>query len=101
MTNYRSYVICTTPRSGSTLLCQLLASTGKSGNPDSWFHQPSVSSWIKYHLNVSSEHFATKREALATVLQAAIERGTNETGLFGLRLQRERVDFLMQQLAVL
>ncbi|HBF29284.1 Stf0 family sulfotransferase, partial [Rhizobium sp.] len=31
MAKFSSYVICTSPRSGSTLLCKLLAATGISG----------------------------------------------------------------------
>jgi trehalose 2-sulfotransferase len=34
-----SYLICTTPRSGSTLLCELLAATGIAGRPDEYFQQ--------------------------------------------------------------
>jgi trehalose 2-sulfotransferase len=33
----RSYVVCTTPRSGSTLLCELLKSTGVAGAPEEYF----------------------------------------------------------------
>jgi LPS sulfotransferase NodH len=35
----RSYLICTTPRSGSTLLCELLTATGIAGRPDEYFQQ--------------------------------------------------------------
>jgi LPS sulfotransferase NodH len=35
----RSYLICTTPRSGSTLLCELLTGTGIAGTPDEYFQQ--------------------------------------------------------------
>jgi LPS sulfotransferase NodH len=34
-----SYLICTTPRSGSTLLCELLADSGVAGRPDEYFQQ--------------------------------------------------------------
>jgi trehalose 2-sulfotransferase len=34
-----SYFICTTPRSGSTLLCELLEGTGVAGRPDEYFQQ--------------------------------------------------------------
>ena len=34
-----SYLICTTPRSGSTLLCELLTATGIAGRPDEYFQQ--------------------------------------------------------------
>src|SRR5215210_6559319 len=32
-----SYLVCATPRSGSTLLCELLASTGIAGRPAEYF----------------------------------------------------------------
>lgn len=34
----RGYVICATPRSGSTYLCELLASTGQLGKPEEYFN---------------------------------------------------------------
>jgi trehalose 2-sulfotransferase len=34
-----SYLICTTPRSGSTFLCEALASTGVAGRPEEYFQQ--------------------------------------------------------------
>ena len=34
-----SYLICTTPRSGSTLLCELLRARGIAGRPDEYFQQ--------------------------------------------------------------
>jgi len=33
----RSYVVCATPRSGSTLLCQSLVQTGAAGRPEEFF----------------------------------------------------------------
>ena len=33
----RSYLICATPRSGSTLLCDLLGQTGVAGSPEEYF----------------------------------------------------------------
>jgi LPS sulfotransferase NodH len=33
----RSYVVCSSPRSGSTLLCDLLRSTGVAGRPEEYF----------------------------------------------------------------
>jgi trehalose 2-sulfotransferase len=35
-----SYLLCGTPRTGSTLLCGLLASTGVAGRPESYFREP-------------------------------------------------------------
>src|SRR6187399_2354626 len=33
----RSYVVCATPRSGSTLVCHALADTGVAGRPEEYF----------------------------------------------------------------
>jgi LPS sulfotransferase NodH len=33
----RSYLVCATPRSGSTLLCELLKDTGVAGHPEEYF----------------------------------------------------------------
>ncbi|MEM7269766.1 MAG: Stf0 family sulfotransferase, partial [Pseudomonadota bacterium] len=49
MAAYASYVICTSPRSGSTLLCSLLKASGVAGAPESLFHEPSVEAWRAYH----------------------------------------------------
>ena len=32
-----SYLVCATPRSGSTLLCHLLDETGLAGHPEEYF----------------------------------------------------------------
>jgi trehalose 2-sulfotransferase len=37
MDSVRSYIVCSTPRSGSTLLCDLLYSTGVAGRPEEYF----------------------------------------------------------------
>jgi LPS sulfotransferase NodH len=35
----RTYFVCATPRSGSTLLCKLLAATGVAGKPEEYFER--------------------------------------------------------------
>ncbi len=40
-----SYLLCGTPRTGSTLLCGLLASTGVAGRPASYFREPDEQAW--------------------------------------------------------
>lgn len=100
MGRYRSYIICTSPRSGSTLLCRLLAATGRSGNPDSHFHTPSLAAWCGYY-DIACDGMASGRDLLEAVFAAAIAHGTGNTGLFGLRLQRRSFDFFMQQLRIL
>ena len=39
----RSYVVCATPRSGSTLLCATLAETGVAGRPEEFFEARAAS----------------------------------------------------------
>lgn len=96
---YDSYVICTSPRSGSTLLCKLLAATGVAGNPDSLFHGPSLAAWAA-DLGLDANFDVPEREILDAIFQAAIARGTL-AGVFGLRLQRHSFDFFVGKLAVL
>jgi LPS sulfotransferase NodH len=43
----RCYLLCGTPRTGSTLLCNLLASTGVAGRPESYFREPDEPMWAK------------------------------------------------------
>lgn len=98
-TAYESYVICTSPRSGSTLLCNLLAKTGVAGNPDSWFHQSSLAYWLEMH-DLSADPAASEGEVLEAIFRAAIAAGSRG-GMFGLRLQRDSFDFFVGKLAVL
>jgi LPS sulfotransferase NodH len=92
-------LICTSPRSGSTLLCKLLAATGVAGRPASYFHRPSVEDWMQ-GLGIVPDATATERERLDAVFRAAIEKGRNATGVFGLRLQADSLAFFLEKLAV-
>ncbi|MEO1275711.1 MAG: Stf0 family sulfotransferase [Pseudomonadota bacterium] len=58
----RSYVICTAPRSGSTLLCHLLRATGVAGWPGSHFHRPSLTGWLDAY-GLREADFANREEA--------------------------------------
>lgn len=100
MPPFQSYVICTSPRSGSTLLCRLLTATGVAGRPASLFHEPSLDDWYKrFGLTRTPDH--NEREALAALFVAALDKGRGGTDLFGLRLQRHSFAFFSEKLAVL
>ena len=76
----RSIILCTTPRSGSTLLCALLASTGVAGRPESWFRAQDRAHYARqWGLPVNP--------APAAYLVAAITAGQSPNGTCGLRLQ--------------
>ncbi len=100
MPKYQSYIICTSPRSGSTLLCKLLTATGVCGNPGSYFYDQSIAGWLDY-FGIEQDGRRPEHDTLKLVFQAAIAKGTLETGLFGLRQQRQSFDFFMEKLAVL
>lgn len=100
MDNYHSYIICTSPRSGSTLLCRLLAATEQSGKPDSHFHSPSVIDWMDYY-QLSNDNFANEQDLLAAIFRAAHTRGKGNTGIFGLRMQSNSFSFFLNKLATL
>jgi len=99
ITHKLSYIICATPRSGSTLLCDLLTDTGMAGRPDSFFNFDSFD-WPDY-FNVSTLGWGDKHEFDQTYLSAVLEFGSNNTTVFGLRLMWETLDVLLEQLEVL
>ncbi len=96
----RSYMICTLPRSGSTMLCRLLAATKIAGAPGSLFHDPSLEEWFAYY-GVEPNDYPSRREALNAVFTAAIACGRGGTDVFGLRMQRGSFDHFMEQVGVL
>jgi len=98
MPGYAAYMICTTPRSGSTLLCKLLAATGVAGQPDSHFHTPSLARWLKTFDLVRAD-LADDASAVSAVLKAAQARGTGTATLFGLRMQQGSFAYFTSQLA--
>ncbi|WP_269584667.1 Stf0 family sulfotransferase [Roseibium sp. Sym1] len=100
MPAYQAYILCTSPRSGSTLLCKLLSATGIAGHPDSHFHEASVDAWLD-DLGVKAEQAETELQSLQRIFAAANEKGSRQTGMFGLRLQRHSFPFFMEKLKAL
>jgi LPS sulfotransferase NodH len=87
------YIICGTPRTGSTLLCGLLASTRTAGDPHSFYRRQDKAEWAEEwklpHPDTMSAH-----DFDVAYLQAAISAGKGGTSIFGLRLMRENLDEL-------
>ncbi len=87
------YIICGTPRSGSTLLCGLLASTKTAGDPHSFYRQENIAEWAEeWHLPHPDTMSAHAFDV--AYLEAAIQAGKGGTDIFGLRLMRENLDEL-------
>jgi trehalose 2-sulfotransferase len=91
----KAYVICATPRSGSTLLCDLLENTGVAGRPASYFRSESIPRW-GHRLNVL---IAEGCDFGCSYIDAVVKEGRGGTDIFGFRLMRESVDELSMRLA--
>jgi trehalose 2-sulfotransferase len=78
-----SYLLCGTPRTGSTLLCGLLASTGVAGRPESYLREPDEQAWAR-RLGVpvaGDGSFDYRRFA-----RAARTAGSTSNGVFAARV---------------
>lgn len=97
---YSAYIICTSPRSGSTLLCRMLRQTGCAGHPGSHFHDPSLDAWMAAY-GLRRKDGETESALLGRVFEAAIAKGRGSTNVFGLRLQRQSFQYFSEKLRVL
>ena len=96
----KAYILCTTPRSGNTLLCDLLTDSGVAGQPDSFFRRESFREWADFFRVDNSawdqDHFFDR-----TYLAATKQYGTNDTRVFGMRLMWESLNDLCSRLGAL
>ena len=90
-----SWMLCATPRSGSTLLCGLLESSGIAGHPASYFNRRGLHD---YATRWNVEQPAGARIDSAYV-DAALDAGRTENGVFGGRLMAESRPELLADLA--
>jgi trehalose 2-sulfotransferase len=88
-----AYIICGTPRTGSTLLCDLLAATRIAGSPDSFFMSPIDPRWARqWQLPIRGN--MGEADFNAAYLKAVIKAGRGGTEVFGLRLMEESLAYL-------
>src|SRR3954447_18100027 len=91
-----SYLICATPRSGRSLLCGLLESSGVAGHPASYFNRKT--------LNVYADDWGIARPAGGRIdeafVRAALTVGRTSNGVFGGRIMAETLPELIRGLAV-
>jgi LPS sulfotransferase NodH len=78
-----AYLICGTPRTGSTLLCDLLRSTEIAGRPESYFRLPDEQAW--------ADRWRLPRNRAgafdyADYVRAAVVAGSSGNGVFGARV---------------
>ena len=92
-----AYIICATPRSGSTMLCDLLAATGVAGQPESYYRRQSIADYCEeFDLPMGEIGNPDFERAY---LDAVLRQGTGSTGMFGLRLMWESAKELAPLLA--
>jgi trehalose 2-sulfotransferase len=72
----KSYFVCGMPRSGSWLLCGLLASTGVAGRPHEWFWRDTQASLMR----------AWGTGDFASYLELVLAAGTTANGVFGAKV---------------
>jgi len=78
-----SYLLCGTPRTGSTLLCGLLTSTGVAGRPESYFREPDEHAWARrLGVPVAGDGSLDYRSFVRAVRIA----GSTPNGVFGARV---------------
>lgn len=86
-----SYLVCGTPRSGTSLLCGLLASTGLAGRPEEYFWRDDEPHW--------SEQWGVT--GFTDYLRAAIAHGSTPNGVFGAKVMYGYLPDLLGKLAAL
>jgi len=74
----KSYLICATPRSGSSLLCEALRNTGLAGKPDEYFGPMHVKRW--------NEQWQTDTEK--EYLEKTVSYSKGENGVIGIKVMR-------------
>lgn len=93
-----AYVICATPRSGSTLVCDLLAETGVAGRPNSFYRRQSMPGWAaEWGITVPPDSPDFDR----IYLDAALRVGRAGTPMFGIRAMRDHLLEMLRRLDLL
>jgi len=92
---FGSWLLCATPRSGSTLLCGLLESSGVAGHPASYFNRRGLHDYaIGWRVAQPPEGRID-----SAYVQAARVAGSTPNGIFGGRLMAESRPELVADLA--
>ena len=91
-----SYLICATPRTGSSLLCGLLDSTGVAGHPESWFRRQDEREFAARWGIAGPSGGAC---GYAGYFRAAVTAGSTANGVFAARIMWGTMDELTAHLS--
>jgi len=86
-----SYIICSTNRTGSFLLCEALINTGVAGGPGEYF-------WRGNEEGFRERWGVTD---YADYVQAAVCQGSTENGVFGVKIMRNYMDDVLTKMRAL
>ena len=95
---FDAYLLCGTPRTGSTLLCGLLRDTGIAGRPQSYFRVPGEEYWADHWRLSRDEHGSFD---FRDYVRAAIAEGSTPNGIFAARVMWGTLDELVAKLGAL
>jgi trehalose 2-sulfotransferase len=95
-----SYFLCATPRSGTTMLCDLLAATGRAGRPQSYFRRQDIERRARGY-GLRANDFAHSRDFDRAYLDAVLREGAGDSGIFGLRIMWGTVAEMAERLSAL
>ena len=90
-----AYLLCATPRSGSSLLCGLLASTGVAGRPESYFRAPDEPGRAAHWGIVGPEG----EFDYADYVRSAVAAGRTDNGVFAARIMWGTMGEVVDKLA--
>ncbi|HEX7161028.1 MAG TPA: Stf0 family sulfotransferase [Trebonia sp.] len=92
-----SYLICATPRTGSSLLCGLLDSTGVAGHPESWFRRQDER---EFAVGWGIADPSDGTFSYADYFRAAAAAGSTPNGVFAARIMWRTMDEVTAYLAL-
>lgn len=92
-----AYVLCGTPRAGSTMLCSLLSSTGVLGRPESYFRQPEEALWAQ-RVGVAAEGTRVHGYDYCTFVQAVQAMATTDNRVFAARIMWGSIGPIVERL---
>jgi trehalose 2-sulfotransferase len=93
-----SYLMCTTPRTGSTLLCGLLDSTGVAGHPESYFRRQGLQ---EYAAQWGIARSADGNFIYSDYIKAALAAGRTDNGVFAVRIMWETLEEITGELELM
>jgi trehalose 2-sulfotransferase len=108
----RSYLICATQRSGSTLLCELLKSTGVAGRPEEYFEAefatgvpphprrfleglPPTGAGVRRNVSPPEAPWYSSLQGITSYrehLERTVRLGTTDNGVFGAKLMFNQLE---------